>query len=153
LPRGVTFRSELLGCVLGSHGLGSHLVVPPTGNPPIGLGNRSQPNWDEGPTQLGPQNPVNKAIFTWFCFLLRDFTCFLKLLLKFHIIIKIYLYRYYYNSAKCLNIALNVGFRMRLKIRLWASYSFPYFQPVLLLLLLACRLRKLLSSRIQCVKK
>jgi hypothetical protein len=39
-----------LGCVLGSHGLGSHLVVPPTGNPPIGLGNRSQPNWDEGPT-------------------------------------------------------------------------------------------------------
>jgi hypothetical protein len=30
-----------LGCVLGSH-----LVVPPTGNPPIGLGNRPQPNWD-----------------------------------------------------------------------------------------------------------
>jgi hypothetical protein len=48
----------LLGCVLGSHGLGSHLVVPPTGNPPIGLGNRPQPNWDEGPTQLGPQNPA-----------------------------------------------------------------------------------------------
>jgi hypothetical protein len=39
-----------LGCVLGSHGLGSHLVVPPTGNLPIRLGNRSQPNWDEGPT-------------------------------------------------------------------------------------------------------
>jgi hypothetical protein len=42
--------SEGIGCVLGSHGLGSHLVVPPTGNPPTGLGNRSQPNWDEGPT-------------------------------------------------------------------------------------------------------
>jgi hypothetical protein len=38
-----------LGCVLGSHGLGSHLVFLPTGNPPIGLGNRSQPNWEEGP--------------------------------------------------------------------------------------------------------
>jgi hypothetical protein len=35
-----------LGCVLGSYGLGSHLVVPPTGNPPIVLGNKSQPNWD-----------------------------------------------------------------------------------------------------------
>jgi hypothetical protein len=45
---------------LGSHGLDSHLVVPPTGNPPIGLVNRSKPNWDEGPTQLGPQNLVNK---------------------------------------------------------------------------------------------
>jgi hypothetical protein len=90
---------------LGSHGLGSHLVVPPTGNPPIGLGNRSQPNWDEGPTQLGHQNPVNKAIFT--CF--KPFlTCFLKLLLKFHIIIEMYLYRYYYNSTKCPNIALNI---------------------------------------------
>jgi hypothetical protein len=43
---------------------------------------------------------------------------FLKLLLKFYIIIKIYLYRYYYNSAKCPNIALNIGFRMRLKIQL-----------------------------------
>jgi hypothetical protein len=43
---------------------------------------------------------------------------FLKLLLKFYIIIKIYLYRYYYNSAKYPNIALNMGFRVRLKIRL-----------------------------------
>jgi hypothetical protein len=38
-------------------------VIPPTRNPPIGLGNRLQPNWDEGPTQLGPQNLVNEAIF------------------------------------------------------------------------------------------
>jgi hypothetical protein len=43
---------------------------------------------------------------------------FLKLLLKFHIIIKIYLYRYNYNSAKYSNTALNIGFRMRLKMRL-----------------------------------
>jgi hypothetical protein len=47
----VLFESALrVGCVLGSHGLGSHLVVPPTGNPPIGLGNRSLSNWDEAPT-------------------------------------------------------------------------------------------------------
>jgi hypothetical protein len=60
----IVTSESAVGCVLGSHGLGSHLVVPPTGNPPIGLGNRPQPNWDEGPTQLGPQNPVNKAIST-----------------------------------------------------------------------------------------
>jgi hypothetical protein len=32
-----------LGYVLGSHGLGSHLVVPPTGNP---IGTKDLPNWD-----------------------------------------------------------------------------------------------------------
>jgi hypothetical protein len=30
--------------------------------------------------------------------------CFLKLILKFHIIIKIYLYKYYYNKVKYPNI-------------------------------------------------
>jgi hypothetical protein len=70
---------------------------------------------------------------------------FLKLLLKLHVVIKIYLYRYYYNSAKYPNMALNMVFRMRLKMQLKASYSFPYFQ--LVLLLLARRLRKFLSSR------
>jgi hypothetical protein len=76
--RGSVISGHLVqvGCVLGSYGLGSHLVVPPTGNPPIGLGNRSKPNWDEGPTQLGPQNLVNKAIFTRFCFLLRVLSLF-----------------------------------------------------------------------------
>jgi hypothetical protein len=43
---------------------------------------------------------------------------FLKLILKFHIIIKINLYKYYYNSAKCPNIVLNTVFRVRLKMRL-----------------------------------
>jgi hypothetical protein len=43
---------------------------------------------------------------------------FLKLILKFYIIIKIYLYKYHYNSVKYPNIALNIVFRMRLKIRL-----------------------------------
>jgi hypothetical protein len=44
-PIEITQGPIRLGCVLGSY-----LVVPPTGNPPIGLGNRSQPNWDKGPT-------------------------------------------------------------------------------------------------------
>jgi hypothetical protein len=63
-PQSGAICKLFIGCVLGSHGLGSHLVVLPTGNPPIGLRNRSQPNWDEGPTKLGPQNLVNKTIFT-----------------------------------------------------------------------------------------
>jgi hypothetical protein len=56
-------------------------------------------------------------ITSYYAFL-RVFTCFLKLILKFHIIIKIYLYRYYYNSAKYPNMALNAVFRVRLEMRL-----------------------------------
>jgi hypothetical protein len=57
-------------------------------------------------------------LITRFKFFLMFLRVFLKLLLKFHIIIKIYLYRYYYNSAKCPNMALNIVFRIRLKIQL-----------------------------------